>query len=150
MLLTGDQILAADDRKPERVRVPEWRDKKTGADEVLVRGLDGIGRDEYLATLSHQVGNRQVLNTTGGTVRLVARCLITEAGDLLLTEEQVRGLGRKSGAALARVFEVAARLSGIGEEVTAELGEGSTSTPNGSPTSASPAISGALSPGSSP
>ncbi len=63
--------------------------------------------------------------------KLVALCVIhPETGERLFAPEDVDVLGRLSGAALARVFGVAARLGGLTDEDVEEL-EGNSSAPTG-------------------
>jgi hypothetical protein len=106
-LLTKDAILAAVDLPTERVSVPEW-----GGD-VLVRGLDGRDRDAFEASLVVQAGGP--VNLANIRARLCAACIVDEAGERLFSDADMDALGRKSGAALDRVFSVAQRLSGMTE-----------------------------------
>ena len=131
-LLTGEQILEAADRPTRDVAVPEW------GGIVRVRGLDGTGRDEYFASMAKIRDGRPYLDTENATAKLVARCIVGADGEPLFTQQDVHALGRKSGAALDRVFSLAQSLSGLTDEDMAELGKGSTPTLNGSFTSASP------------
>jgi hypothetical protein len=144
MLLTAEQILKADDRPTEEVEVPEW------GGSVLVRGLDGEGRDEYFGSMAEyrQAGRPPVMNTSNATAKLVARCIIGEDGEPMFTQSDVAALGKKSGAALDRVFSVAQRLSGLTEEDMRDLGKGSVPTLNGGSTSGSRRTSGSRSPNS--
>ena len=131
-LLTREDILKADDRPTETVHVPEW-----GGD-VLVRGLDGRGRDSYFATHDGTGrGNGNVMDTTNATAKLVASCIVTEDGEPLFTMDDVNALGAKSGAALNRVFDAAQRLSGLSDDDLDELKKASEPTPNGRSTSGS-------------
>lgn len=141
--LTGEQILAADDRPIETVAVPEW-----GGD-VRVRGVNGRGRDEYFASMTVQRGTQRVMDTENATAKLVARCIVGEEGEPMFTQSDVHALGEKSGVALDRVFTVAQRLSGLSEQDMEELGKASEIIPNGRSTSGSPATSGARSRNSS-
>jgi hypothetical protein len=75
------------------------------------------------------------------TARLVARCIVDpETLEPMFTLEEADILGRKSAAALDRVGNVAARLSGLTEDDMAELGKDSASTQNGGSGSGSPLI----------
>jgi hypothetical protein len=116
-VLGREQILKADDVTTEEVAVPEW------GGSVLVRGLTGRQRDEFEAALIERRGKRAVPNTDNIRAKLVARCCVDEAGQRLFTDADAGELGNRSGAALDRVYEVAARLSGIGDEDLEELTE---------------------------
>lgn len=129
--LTRDAILAADDLPAEEVDCPEW------GGTVVVRGLTGAQRDEWEASTTVVRGKTAVRDTANARAKLVALCVVDhESGEPLFTRQDVDALGRKSGAALGRVFGVAARLSGLGDEEVDEL-EGNSSAPpgEGSPSS---------------
>lgn len=114
--LSRDAILAAKDIPTEDVAVSEW------GGTVLVRGLDGQGRDEWEASTVTTRAGRAVRDTANIRAKLVARCIIDpETREPLFTQRDVDALGRLSGAALDRVWEVACRLSGIGERDAEEL-----------------------------
>jgi hypothetical protein len=145
--LNRDQILKADDLPTELVSVSEW-----GGD-VLVRGLNGTERDEFEAstiTMRGPMGKQQAVPDTANIrAKLVARCIIEDDGTPMFTQNDVHELGKKSSAALDRVFEVASRLSGISKDDLEELGKDSKSDQNGGSTSSSPGNLGPLSPTSS-
>jgi hypothetical protein len=125
MYLSRDDIAKASDIKSEDVPVPEW------GGTVLVRGLSGAERDNYIASLSRQVGTKVHRNPANATAKLVALCVVDDDGKRLFPEPQdVALLGRKSGAALDRVFEVAARLSGLSGEDIEDLEGNSPATQN--------------------
>ena len=146
MLLSRDDILKADDRPIETVPVPEW------GGEVLVRGMSGEGRNEFEASMAVMRGGKLVPEVSNTLAKLVARCIVGEDGEPLFTQSDVYALGKKSAAALERVGEVAARLSGIdvGEmEVEAVMEKGSPAVPAASSISSLPSPSDAPSRNSS-
>ena len=152
--LKHDAILKADDLPTEDVRVPEWFDAETGADMVLVQGLNGTQRDEFEAStiaLRGPMGKQTAVPDTANIrAKLVARCIIDdETRKPMFTQQDVHKLGEKSSAALDRVFEVASRLSGISKDDLEELGKDSKSDQNGGSISLSPGNLGALAPNSS-
>lgn len=107
-LLKKDQILGADDIAREVVPVPEW------GGEVLVRGLTGAERDhfEMLMLKAQRSSNPADINLRA---HLAALTIVGEDGERLFKSEgEVVRLGKKSGRALDRVFDVAQRLSGVG------------------------------------
>jgi hypothetical protein len=116
--LTADQILDADDLKPETVAVPEW------GGEVLVRGMDGTARDKFEAGMlkDNMSGVSKDKALDNYRARLAAACLVGEDGKRLFQGDAVvRRLGTKSAQALTRVVEVASRLSGLTDEDVKEL-----------------------------
>jgi hypothetical protein len=123
--LTRDAILGAEDLGTEIVDVAEW------GGSVTVRGMTGKERDAFEASILERRGKRMVPNTANVRAKLVARCCLDENGDRLFTDSDAEALGAKSGAAIDRVYEVAARLSGMTDEDIDELVEGF-----GDPTSA--------------
>ena len=113
--LTRDQILRAEDIKTEEVAVPE----RNG--EVLVRGLTGRERDEFEATLVERRGKKTAMNTANIRAKLVSLCVVDDNGAHMFTHSDVEDLGKKSAAAVSRIYDVAARLSGISDEDVEEL-----------------------------
>jgi hypothetical protein len=125
-----DQILAMQDLPTEEIFVPEWNLT------VTVRGLSGKGRDEYFSSMAVIRGGQVVGQDTRNTsAKLVSQCLIGEDGEPMFGPEHVDLLGAKSAAALGRIFEVAARLSGLEEGDVKDLEKKSAPTLNGATTS---------------
>ncbi|MCL5995492.1 MAG: hypothetical protein M1546_05475 [Chloroflexi bacterium] len=123
--LTKDQILAVDDRQTEIVGVPEW-----GGD-VLVQGFTGIERDAFEAGVVTQKGKNTTVNLNNLRAKMVARSVVDpESHKRLFTDADVQGLGKKSAAALERVFDVARRLSGMSDNDVEELTKNSGSETN--------------------
>jgi hypothetical protein len=109
--LSRDDILKAQDCRTQEVDVPEW------GGTVLVRGMTGRERDQFeTSMLERGRGGRMVPNTANTRAKVVARCVVGEDGTRLFTDADIAALGEKSGAAIDRVFEVAARLSGLSDE----------------------------------
>lgn len=133
--LTRDAILGAADLPTEECDCPEW------GGTVVVRGLTGAQRDEWEASTTIVRGKTAVRDTANARAKLVALCAVDhETGEPLFTRQDVDALGKKSGAALGRVFAVAARLSGLTDEELEEL-EGNSSAPPGSDSSSASAES---------
>jgi len=131
-----DYIASVQDIKTEDVRVPQWDSLDVEA-WVRVRGMTGIERDDWEAEMmpDPQVAS-QMKNMTpqqrraivrqrmqGARARLVARCCVDEDGNRIFSNKDVEMLAQKSAAALDRIYEVAARLSGIREDDIEELAE---------------------------
>lgn len=126
-LLGAADILAADDITTERLSVPEW-----GGD-VIVKTLNGHDRDKFETDMMEGRGNNRRMNLANFRSRLVALSLVDEKGEKLFAPQQVDQLGKKSAAALQRVYNVAARLSGFSddevEQLTQDLGKDQNSEP---------------------
>ena len=125
-VLTRDAIRAVDARKIESVEVPEW------GGSLFVRGLSGSDRDAFeMAMIEQKKGKRQEINLRNLRAKLVVRAVVDSddpaTAKPLFSPEDVDWLGKKSAAALQRVYAVAQRLSGLSnedvEELTEELGE---------------------------
>ena len=114
-------ILKADNLRTEEVSVPEW------GGVVLVRELSGRARDEWEASLAVMRGKAMVPDVANLRAKLVARSVVGDDGEPVFTQNDVHALGELSAAALDRVFEVASRLSGLGEKDLEELGKASES-----------------------
>lgn len=128
--LNRDQILNAPDIKKELVAVPEW------GGEVWVKGLTGQERDHFEASIVEQRGKSQILKMENIRAKLASLSICDEAGKRLFSEADVNTLSAKSAGALQRVFEVAQKLSGIGEDAVRELSEGVKKDPFGASPSA--------------
>jgi hypothetical protein len=112
--LSKSDVLGKQDRVYEDVPVPEW----DGV--VRVQSLMGTEKDAFEASLTtiQQVGRRYIQRPYLVNVRakFAAACMVDEDGKLLFDPADVLELGRKSGAALDRVLDVAKRLSRMSED----------------------------------
>lgn len=115
MRLSKDDILHAEDLRTEEVDVPEW------GGTVLVRGLTGRERDEFEGSVLEQRGQKTVTNTANVRAKLAVKCVVDDTGQRVFADTDANALGEKSGAAIDRVFEVASRLSGLGDGDVKEL-----------------------------
>jgi hypothetical protein len=129
-LLTRDQILGAEDLETEDVPVPEW------GGVVRVRSLTGTERDGFEASVVQfrRDGSRE-LRLANVRARFVALTAVGEDGERLFSDDDVKGLGRKSAAALERVWDAARQLSGLSDNDVEELAEGLGDGPSGASTS---------------
>lgn len=115
MALTRDQILQVSDLVKELIPVPEW------GGEVWVRGMTGTERDKFEATIVSMKGSKTSVNMSDIRSRIASLSICDEAGIALFSEKDIRDLGKKSAVALQRIFLVAQRLSGIGEQDVKEM-----------------------------
>lgn len=115
-ILTKEQILKANDLKTEKVSVPEWNG------EVYVRTMTGTERDAFDQSL---VESKDKTNLANIRARLCALTVVDEKGGRLFDDKDIVDLGKKSSAALDRVFAVAQKLNGIGANNIEELAKNS-------------------------
>lgn len=113
-LLTREAILAADDKPTRMVPVPEWG----GA--VRIRSISAAERDEFeeiqlAARKEGRILPRQV------RARMVAFCVVDEAGNRLFTEADVEALGAKGVRAVDRVCGAVAELNAFSDKDVEEL-----------------------------
>lgn len=112
--LSRDAILQATDYKLERVECPEW------GGHVFVRSISGFERDLFEQSFVDSKGKRKevVENIRAG---LAARTVCDAEGKRLFSDKDIAALGKKSAAALDRIFEVSQRLSGLSKADIEEL-----------------------------
>ena len=123
-VLTREDVLAAKDTKIEPVEVPEW------GGMLYVRGLSGTDRDSFELAMLEQRGKKQEINLRNLRAKLIVRCAVdcedSDVAKPIFRFEDIEPLGKKSAAALQRVYKVAQQLSGLSnedvEELTIELG----------------------------
>lgn len=115
--LSKDDILGASDTPFSDVDVPEW------GGVVRVKGLNGTERDRFEAGM---IGK----DYENVRARLVAMAIVDDDGKRLFNDRDVLALGRKSGRALQRVFEVAQRLAGLLPDDIEQMTENFTSDPS--------------------
>jgi len=128
--LSRDAILAADDATYEDVAVPEW------GGTVRVRALNGAQRDAFEASIQKlgKDGSR-TFDPSDFRAKFVSRVIVDESGARIFTNADVKALSEKSAAALQRVFDAGARLSGLTEADIGTL-EGNSGGPSDGSTSA--------------
>jgi hypothetical protein len=149
MALSRSGILAADDIETEKVPVPEW------GDDVIIRGLTGEELDAYQASRRQfrNAGTPQqelIFVQDNARASLLVKCLVDEHGERLFTDQDAGDLGMKNGKILDKLYDVAARLSGLSSEEQEVLeGNSGTPTPDGDSSSSSPEPSAAPEPSSS-
>lgn len=111
MLLDKKSILDASDLKTVDVDVPEW------GGTVRLAVMSGEARDKYENSIHvfDDLGNPVKKDLSNLRAKLVAACLVDESGDLLFDVGEVKLLGRKSNAALDRLYFEAVRLNRFAE-----------------------------------
>ena len=142
-LLNAGEILAVQDLKTIEVEVPEWG----GA--VRLRELSARDREWYYAqTITEETvivnGKEQTLQKTDIVdvrARLLSRAIVSEIGQPIFDDAEVKLLGGKSNAVIDRLFREAQKLSGMGATAVADAEKNSDAAPSGDSSSASPSPS---------
>ena len=114
-MLNRDQILQARELPTEDVEVPEW------GGTVTVKALTAAERDGYEASMIEGKGKGQRVSMKNVRARLCVRCMINGDGGRIFSDDDAEQLGQQPASALDRVYEVAARLNGVGNEDIEEL-----------------------------
>ena len=112
-MLNREQILKVKDIKTEVVPVPEWNG------EVTVKMMTATERDEYEASIYNS--DEKTTDLTNIRAKLCVKTIVDEKGDLMFCEKDIIILGKKSAAALDRIFDVASKLSKISKKDQAEI-----------------------------
>lgn len=98
-------ILEAEDQQGEIVDVPEWGAK------VEVRGMSGLERARFMNRVA---GDGGVNFETWYPELIIATAFDPDTGAKVFEVADRDALNRKSGSALSRLGDAAARLSGLG------------------------------------
>jgi len=104
-LLTRSAILAANDLPTRDIAVPEW-----GGD-IRVRSMTAFDRDQFELAIRAQHERGETMSNI--RAHYAAACIVDENGDPLFSVEDVEALGRKSGAALDRVFSAITEMNAL-------------------------------------
>jgi len=114
--LKRDAILSCDDIKTENVEVPEW------GGTVVVKMMSGAERDAFEASFVSYRDGKRSYSVDNVRAKLVQKTIIDpDTKEPMFTVGDIEALGRKSAAALDRVFTVAQRLSKITSSDVEEL-----------------------------
>lgn len=117
-LLSRDAILDAKDLSTRDVEVPEW------GGTVRIKMLTAEERDKFEASTVTIKGGTQKMNVENLRARLIVLCVVNEAGERMFTNADVRMLGKKSSAALQRVFNACQELNAVTDDDLEDLAEG--------------------------
>lgn len=110
------QILGANDSTSEPVDLPSW-----GSPKVFVRVMSGEERDDFEAGCMLSRGKKHSANLANIRARLAVKCLVDENGNRVFDDADAPALGKKSGAELQAIFDVAQRLNKLTEADVDEL-----------------------------
>lgn len=116
IVLTREAILGRDDVRIELLDVPEW------GGQVYVRGLGADERDEWEFMVAD--GRKSDAGHLDHfRARYAALVLCDESGARIFTEADVEALGKKSGAALDRIFDKGIALSRMEQDAVEKAKE---------------------------
>lgn len=118
MTLSRDAILGASDIQTKEVAVPEW------GDSLFIKGMSGAERDQFEAANQDGSGGQKLTNLRA---RFLVRCIVNENGTRIFTDQDAAALGKKSSAALSRLWDAAAELNGTSDAAQAVM-EGNSGT----------------------
>lgn len=107
MLLSKNEIKAIQDRKTERVHIPEW-----GA-EVLVKQMSAYDRELYesWAMIYSEQRTSGIVASQQLYARMAVLSCVDENGEALFALEDMDWLSQKSYVALKRIFDASWRLN---------------------------------------
>lgn len=109
-------ILAVDDMKFEIIQIPEW------GFAIRIRSMTGEERDAFESSIA---GEGKKMNTQNIRAKLVMLTVVNAKGERIFNKDQIDQLGKKSAAALNRVYEASAKLSAITKADVEELAKNS-------------------------
>lgn len=111
MILTKDQILAANDCVTEEVDVSKW-----WKGSVLLKSLSGHERDNFEQKCIDRRKGKDRMDLRGLKVSLLALVIVDKEGRPLFSEKDIVALNNKSAAAINLLFEKAQEMNGLREE----------------------------------
>lgn len=117
-MLTKEQILSALDLKTETVNVPEWNGS------VNIKTMTGTERDAF----EQSVVEGEKTDLSNIRARFCSVVIVDDEGKRLFSDADIVALGKKSGKALGRVFDVGQKLNGLTKEDFKELEKNSGAT----------------------
>lgn len=106
-------ILEAKDRRAEALEVKEW------GVTVYMTELSALALDSWQEEVSRRKkdGDGMMLDSAS----LVARCMCDKDGNRIIGDDDLTEFSKKSGKVIKRLFDVALRVNGIGEDTVDEL-----------------------------
>jgi hypothetical protein len=107
VLLSADDVLAADDRRYDIVDVPEWGGK------VRIRSLSAAEALEWADK------NEKAPNTAGVRMVLISAC--DGDGKLIFTDRHIEALKGRSNKAMKRLVQRALDLNGFSDDEKAKM-----------------------------
>jgi hypothetical protein len=109
-----DRILKVLDRKIEKVTVPEW-----GDEAICLKTLSVRERDDYTMRCMERTKG-ETTDVRGMREALLVMCIVDEDGAHLFSRDDEELLGGKSAEVIDRLYEIACKLNGLGEDEVKE------------------------------
>ena len=110
-----DRIKRATPSKLERVEVADW------GGPVWVRVMTGTERDAFEQQMANASSNGAKIGLDNIRARFLIRTLCAEDGTRVFGDADHVELGGKSANVLDRLFQVAQRMNGFGDDAVEEL-----------------------------
>ena len=114
-ILSKEDILGADDLKRELVNIEEWDGP------IYVHTLTGGERDNWEQEIMRSRSKSGRIDIRNLKVRLIVQCVKNADGVLIFNPSDIPALQKKNAKPLDRIYQVAARLSGLSEDEVEEL-----------------------------
>ena len=111
-LFSRDQILGAEDNVIEPINIPEWGCR------AYIRTMRGWERDRWDLAFTRSKTADSKFNIRAKFAVIV---LSNEKGERIFTDSDVQELGKKSAAALDRIFMAGMKLNMVSESDVEEL-----------------------------
>lgn len=108
LLLTKDQILAADDVEYRDTPIPEW------GGVVRIKAISGASRDRYEMAMA-RARDKGNLEKANFRAVLLAEAICDDQLKPIFQPRDIYELGKKNARVLDKLFDVAAELAGIRE-----------------------------------
>jgi hypothetical protein len=120
-MLDKEQILKADDIKTKTVKIPEWKG------EVKIKMLTGAERDE-LETITYPASGEKTARENIRAIWCIFS-IVDDNGNRIFSKVDIDSLGKKSSAALDRIFTAALSLNKVTNKDIEDMEKNSEAAP---------------------
>jgi len=114
LVLSKEQILSVDDMQYRDVSVPEW------GGVVRLKSLSGMQRDRLEAEVQ-SLGQGKGLGSANLRAKFAQAAIVDSNGKRMFEAADLDKLGRKSAAALSRVFTVIVEMNAMTKQDVEDL-----------------------------
>ncbi len=116
MLLSKQQLKAAQSRQLEKVPLPELATADNPEPYVLIRSLTAGEKDRWEESRLRRRGKSRELNYRYFRASLCALCIVDEDGRPYYSDDEIRELDEMRGSVVDRIYLRAKRLAGVDAE----------------------------------